>query len=93
MPGRLTEYGNWATKVGVTGNETRGLGDWPELIDIVADWAETPANNVDFLVHFDINHGASNNDLKLSDTPLTLARMAQRFPPAVGYPATYPATY
>jgi hypothetical protein len=70
----LGEWGNWEL-VAANGNTgSRGLGDFPEYIDMVIDWAR--ANNAEYLSYYNLT---TNTNIDLSSMPNSTARLVARF--------------
>ncbi|WP_210506510.1 hypothetical protein [Naasia sp. SYSU D00057] len=72
-PVALGEWGNW--QVGRDGDvNSHGLGDFPNYIDQVFDWAAE--NDAEYVVYFNLRDGGVGQTL--ADTPLSLARLQAR---------------
>ena len=72
-PVALGEWANWTATN--TGTGTYGRGDCVEVVNLVMDWVEQTAAS--YVVYFNIADGGVRQDL--ADTPLSLARLVERY--------------
>jgi len=75
-PVAIGEWANWSNPLSRTPT-SRGLGDFPDYIDAVFDWAQ--ASRAAYLCYFNIGDGTG---LTMAQTPLSLARFQSRAPAA-----------
>jgi hypothetical protein len=74
--GKPVAIGEWGNAISKTAGpeDTRGLGDVPEIIDLFFDWAEQV--QCEYLVYFNLADGGVGQTM--ADTPLSLARYQDR---------------